>query len=129
MLPAKFPSTTTASGVPVGRFTWLTRTSSSTRLLWISNCANPLGTTPFNVGPLRPANRSPALPGDGEGLGLTDGEGLGLTDGEGLGLTDGLTDGEGDGDGAGPLTKAPFTTTVEPVLTSMVDPAVTFGTL
>lgn len=90
MLPTRELSTKTSSRVPTARFTWSTRISSSVRLLCISYWPKPFGTAPFSVGPMRTANRSPAFPGEGDGLGEP--LGLGLT----VGLADGETVGEGD---------------------------------
>jgi hypothetical protein len=110
IVPAATPSTTTVSHVPFPTLTWRTRTSSSVRLLWISYWPKPVGTTPFNVGPVIHAKNSPALGealglglglvfgepvGLGLALGLADGLGLALGEAEGLGLALGLADGLG----------------------------------
>ena len=138
MLPTGVPSTITLSVVPIGRLTWRTRTSSSVRLLCTSNSAKPRGTTPFSVGPVRFAKRSPLLfgvpVGEGEGVPLGvpvgDGEGVpfGVPVGDGEGVPFGVPVGDGEGV-APPLPKTPSTTTVFPLRTCMTEPSFTTGTV
>ena len=79
----------------MGRFIWRTRTSSSVRLLCVSDVANPVGKTPFRVGPVRVANSSLSS----SGVPVGEGDGLGETVGDGDGVPVGVPVGEGDGVG------------------------------
>ena len=128
IVPAEMPLTITVSEVPIARLIWRTRTSSSVRLLCNSYEAKPVGSTPFNVGPVSPANRSPAFgvaDGEGDGDGLPVGEPVG--DGEPVGEPVGETDGDGlpvgepvgdvVGVGVAPPPNTPATSTVAPFRT------------
>ena len=104
--------------------------------------AKPRGKTPFKVGPVKPANISPAFGvpvGDGDGDGVGEPDGVPVGDGDGDGVPVGVPVGDGDGVPVGvpvgvgvgfgpPPFRTPATRVVPPFLTDTGDPSVVIGT-